>query len=193
MVNSLDKRAYTKEEQEIYNLAYHRGINRGRADGRADVIDECVNRLNIYKTDTLCIRDIETIDMCIMFLEQLKKRKRTIDLQVRDLTKAPNEDGHIDSIALTNPPMGRSKGFYRTVKGDKLMTKTFCDICGKSTSTSFLSEALGREGKKVKVKIYESWFDVKGWQKLDVCPYCCDAIVLKSNELRAAEGIEDEK
>ena len=34
------KKPYTKKEQEIYNLAYHRGINVGKRKGREEAIDD---------------------------------------------------------------------------------------------------------------------------------------------------------
>ena len=34
------KKPYTKKEQEIYNLAYHRGINIGKRKGREEAIDD---------------------------------------------------------------------------------------------------------------------------------------------------------
>ena len=34
------KKPYTKKEQEIYNLAYHRGINVGKRKGREETIDD---------------------------------------------------------------------------------------------------------------------------------------------------------
>ena len=58
------KKPYTKKEQEIYNLTYHRGINVGKRKGREEAIDDFAKCLS--KHDRQVINDI------IEDLEQLK-------------------------------------------------------------------------------------------------------------------------
>ena len=47
MVGGIFKKPYTKKEQEIYNLAYNRGISIGKTKGRKESIDEFTNKMII--------------------------------------------------------------------------------------------------------------------------------------------------
>ena len=58
------KKPYTKKEQEIYNLAYYRGINVGKRKGREEAIDDFEKWLSEH--------DRQVINDIVADLEQLK-------------------------------------------------------------------------------------------------------------------------